>query len=50
MKDNIKSIKKLSKLDANQQRYYDKQTNVSRGKEQSGGYEYVIYATDQDLD
>jgi len=29
---------------------YKSQKNVQRQKERRGGYDYVIYATDQDLD
>ena len=50
MKDNIKTIKKLSKLNQVEQSYYKSQSNVVRRKEQNGGYEYVVFGTDQDLD
>lgn len=43
-------ITKLNKLSTEQVKKYNGQKNVTRNRESKGGYEYIVYATDQDLD
>lgn len=43
-------ITKLEKINVDQLKQYNNQKKVRRNRESKGGYEYIVYATDQDLD
>lgn len=43
-------IQKIENLTATDLKIYKAQKGVQRRREFSGGYDYIIYATDQDLD
>jgi hypothetical protein len=46
----LQNVKKINGLSAEQIKMYKSQKNVTRQREVTGGYDYVVYATDQDLD
>lgn len=43
-------FKKIDKITQSQLNQYNKQNYTSRKKDSNGGYEYIVFGTDQDLD
>lgn len=43
-------LNKIDKISQAQLAQYNTQSNVARNRGSQGGYEYIIFATDQDLD